>query len=136
MLVPDVRDFVDGMGGFATREELLAAGCWPERIDMAVYYGRILRVRRGRYASVDMPAAVLGALRLGGKLACVSALAHYEGTAQSEPIHVLVKHGSSRHGQQPAVVHWTRRELEGTRTLVSEEVARWQAASCRAARTT
>jgi len=37
-------------------------------------------------------------------------------------------------GRDDAVVHWTRRDLPGSRLVVTEEVARWQAASCRAKR--
>jgi hypothetical protein len=118
-------------------------------IDLSLYYRKILRVRQGQYASVGTPPAVLRALRVGGRLACVSALAYYEqgggsesgpgasDGAKGDPLHVLVKHGASRlgiHAREPVVVHWTRREVEGTRLIVSERVARAQAVGCRAAR--
>lgn len=65
-------------------------------------------------------------------LACVSALAWYDGEPVEEPIHVLVRRGASRLGPG-AVVHWTRRELGGSRLMVDEKVASMQAATCRAA---
>lgn len=109
-------------------------GCWPEMIDMARYYRQILGVRRGQYASTSTPALVLRALRVGGRLACVSALDFHEGRARpDQPVHVLVTYGSSRLGIDragPAVIHWTRRSVNGTRTIVSEKVARAQAERC------
>lgn len=72
-------EVVDSLGGVASRDELLAALLDPADIDMSLYYGKILRVRRGWYASVNAPAAALKALRVGGRLACISALAWYDG---------------------------------------------------------
>ena len=132
------REALAAAGGFASRRELLAMGCWPDFIDLSVRYRRILPVRKGYYASVDLHPLILRALRAGGRLACTTALAWYQGQPVSrfEPVHVVVPRNASGVDRRGAVVHWTRRELEGTRTLVSEEVARWQARSCRAARTT
>ena len=140
---------LESLGGFAHRHELVGIGCWPAMIDLSLYYRKILRVRQGQYTAVGTPLAVLRALRVGGRLARVSARAYYEqgdGSATSgsgvgdhtggDPLHVLVKHGASRLGirvREPVVVHWTRREVEGTRLVVSERAARAQAASCRAA---
>jgi hypothetical protein len=129
---PRPADVVAALGGIASRDELLAARLWPEEIDLSRRYGRILRVRRGWYASLGTSPLVLRALRVGGRLACVSALAWYEGreVPKEEAVHVLVRYGASRLGGG-AVVHWTRRELEGTRLVVSERVARLQEAGCR-----
>lgn len=137
---------LESLGGFAHRHELVGMGCWPAMIDLSLYYRKILRVRQGQYASVGTPPAVLRALRVGGRLACVSALEYYEqrrapagrgqgGRTEGEPLHVLVRHGASRLGIRtgdPVIVHWTRREVEGTRLVVSERAARGQAAWCRA----
>jgi acyl-CoA thioesterase FadM len=130
---------LESLGGFAHRHELVGMGCWPAMIDLSLYYRKILRVRQGQYASVGTPPAVLRALRVGGRLACVSALEYYErgGGADDGPLHVLVRHGASRLGIRtgdPVIVHWTRREVEGTRLVVSERAARAQAAWCRATR--
>ncbi len=126
---------LEQLGGYATRVELVALGCWPEMIDMALWYRQILRVRRGHYASVGTAKLVLRALRVGGRLACVSALDFHEGRDRPErPVHVLVTHGSSRLGGDKGgspVIHWSRLPVEGTRTVVSAEVARSQAERCR-----
>jgi hypothetical protein len=126
---------LESLGGFAHRHELVGMGCWPAMIDLSLYYRKILRVRQGQYASVGTPPAVLRALRVGGRLACVSALAYYERGRAGDPLHVLVRRGASRLGiraGEAVVVHWTRREVEGTRLVVSERAARAQAAWCRA----
>ena len=130
----DVLMAMRELEGYATRDELLAMGCWPERIDMSLYYGKIVRVRRGHYVSRGTARLVIRALRVGGRLACVSALDFYRGRERPEqPIHVLVTQGSSRLGVDvpgPAVIHWSRRRMEGTRVAVSEQVARSQTQHC------
>ena len=126
---------LEALGGFASRSELVGLGCSLDFIDLCVWYRRILPVRKGWYASRQTPRAVLRALRVGGRLACVSALAWHEGreVPEDQPVHVLVGHGASRLGEG-GVVHWSRRDIAGTRTVVSAEAARVQAASCRATR--
>lgn len=126
------RKRVEALGGIATRAQLFAHGCTRDEIDLAVRYGWILSARRGLYVSVGVDPLVLRALRVGGRLACVSAVAWYEGrkVTPDEPIHVAVPHGASRLGAG-AIVHWSRLPVAGSRGVVSEEVARRQAASCR-----
>ena len=124
---------LESLGGFASRAELMQIGCSAEFIDLCVWYRRILPLRKGWYASRGTPTVILRALRVGGRLACVSALAWHEGrdVPVDEPVHVLVRYGASRLGTG-AVVHWSRRDVAGSRTVVSVEAARTQAASCRA----
>ena len=126
---------LESVGGFASRSELVGLGCSREFIDLCVWYRRILPVRKGWYASRGTSTVILRALRVGGRLACVSALAWHEGrdVPVGEPVHVLVRHGASRLGTG-AIVHWSRRDVAGSRTVVSVEAARSQAASCRASR--
>lgn len=127
---------VSALGGIATRAELFAHGCTKEEIDLAVRYGWILSVRKGMYANRDLDATVLRALRIGGRLACVSAIAWCEGRAlpADERLHVLVRGNASRLGEGSAVIHWSRRPVSGSRGIVDEEIARRQAATCRASR--
>ena len=129
------RNALAHLGGFASRRELLALGCSPEHIDLSVWYRNILPTRKGWYAAKGTAPLILRALRVGGRLACVSALAWYDGreVAREEPVHVVVPYGASRLSREGAVVHWSRRPLAGTRLVVDEDVARWQAASCREA---
>ena len=138
IIVMLTRKAMEEFGGYASRQELMAWGCAPEVIEMDLYYRKILRVRRGHYVTSGTPPQIMRALRVGGRLACVSALDFYAGREDSDaPVHVLVPYGSSRLGVDPvgaAVIHWTRRELEGSRTVVSERIARSQAERCARAR--
>lgn len=131
------RDALEKLGGIGSRSELLLLGCWDDVVDLALYYGRIHRVRRGWYALPEAPEDAVRAFRVGGRLACVSALAHHADsvTPPAEPIHVQVERGSSRlrlPSESVVVLHWSRRRLEGTRLAVSAAVAHRQSEVCRA----
>ena len=110
-------------------------GCDDTFIKLSLWYRTIQPTRRGWYASHGTPLPILRAVRAGGRLACFSALAWYEGRAvpDDEPVHILVPYGASRLGSG-VVAHWTRHRITGSRLVVDEEVARRQAASCRAGR--
>jgi len=133
MWMPPAR-VVEELGGHASRRELLARGCDETFIKLSLWYRTIVPTRRGWYASRGTPQVILRALRVGGRLACVSAVAWHEGDVVTEPVHVLVPYGVSHPRAAGAVVHWTRRELRGSRLVVDEELARRQAATCRARR--
>ncbi|MCT9818821.1 endonuclease domain-containing protein [Microbacterium sp. W1N] len=55
------------------RADLLALGFRPKQITRAVRGGRILRLRRDRYLAAPQP-GIESAVRVGGRLACVSLL--------------------------------------------------------------
>ncbi|MEV4687582.1 type IV toxin-antitoxin system AbiEi family antitoxin domain-containing protein [Microbacterium sp. LWH3-1.2] len=57
-----------------TRADLIGAGIRPKQITRAVRDGRLLRVRRDRYMVAASASGVDRAVRIGGRLACVSAL--------------------------------------------------------------
>jgi very-short-patch-repair endonuclease len=57
----------------ATRTQLLAAGVSPRGLTTAVREGRIIRVREGYYAVTAADPRMLQAVRIGGRLGCVSA---------------------------------------------------------------
>ena len=73
MLVPMLRR----LDGVAETRELRDRGIRPTQLAAAVAAEDVLRVRRGWYALPETPAALLTAVRIGGRLACVSAAAHY-----------------------------------------------------------
>ncbi|MDO7883576.1 hypothetical protein [Antiquaquibacter soli] len=129
-----VASVLDSLGGIATRAELQAQGLRHDAITMAFHYGRVLRVRRGLYARLDTAPDVLAALRLRGRLACVSALRYWGEEAPDEGVlHIAVAASASRlEAGSGVVVHWSRRPERGSRGCVDLEVARRQAASCRA----
>lgn len=121
--------------GIARTSELLAIGYGPENIEGAVAYGQLIRVRKGWYAAKDVPKAAIEACRVGGRLACVSALA-YHGVIPDErgPLHVEVSANASRlrHSSRGTVLHWAVLPSHGTRQAVSLAAAVAQAARCRA----
>ena len=129
----NVDDAMARLEGYASRDELAAETGWPEWIDIWLNYRKIVPVRRGHYVAPGLDERVVRALRVGGRLACVSALAYYENRPVDGPVHVLVTYGSSRLGADSSVIHWTRRPLPGTRVVVSREVAEAQARHCRRA---
>lgn len=118
------------LGGHASKGELLDLGCDETFIKLCLWYRTILSTRRGWYALPGTPPAIMGALRAGGRLACISALAHHLGREPREPLHIVVPYGASRLGKG-VVVHWSRRPIAGSRLVVDEVVARRQAEGCR-----
>lgn len=119
-------------GGVATRAELESSGCDPQTLQMAVDYGNAIKVRRGVYASLGTPPLALRALRVGGRLACASALEYYGLAELSAKLHVQVTANSSRFrfGDEDVVLHWKRRREYSGRLAVLPETARRQARLC------
>lgn len=58
----------------ASRDQLLAAGASSRTLTDAVRSGQLLRVRRDHYAQPDTPRSILQAVRVGGRITCLSAL--------------------------------------------------------------
>lgn len=78
-------------------------------IEQAVRAGALLRLRRDRYAEPDLPAALIGAGRLGGRLDCVSLVAAIGVFVRASPgTHLQFTPGSTRLPDRPhdAVAHW------------------------------
>lgn len=63
------------MDHFTTRD-LRAAGWSPRRIAGSVQRGEMLRIRRGHFAPVGTADTVIRAVRVGGRLGCLSELRH------------------------------------------------------------
>jgi len=130
---------------------------------MLSQYGRIIRVRKGWYATADTAPQLLRAWRVGGRLACISALVHYGLVEPHDPhdphdpeprLHVGITIGSSRlrhpdnHRERLApqrddcvVLHWiapepSRRGDHTRRLVVPLETAIEQAQVCRPRTTT
>ncbi len=68
-----VENAIRKRGGLARTWELAVDGIAAEFVELAVEMGRIVRLRRGWYAVVDLDPALAAAVRLGGTLACRSA---------------------------------------------------------------
>ncbi len=141
---------IAALGGIAKLGELLERGHDPEFIRILSDYGRILRVRKGWYARMDAPAEAVRAWRVGGRLACVSALQHL-GISDARPseLHIAVRANASRlrtpqsrrkrlsdHPDPAVVVHWISEAPTGDRVTVGAAAAHEQAATCWATATT
>jgi len=135
---------IQSLGGIASTAELLRRGHSAEMIWIWSRYGTIVRVRKGWYANADVSDDVLRAVRIGGRLACVSAAAHHGLIDPSfSSLHVSVGRHSSRlrtatdakiqlaeHPDPSVVIHWTRLPLDGGRQAVSPEEALRQMRLC------
>jgi very-short-patch-repair endonuclease len=84
-------------GGVATLAQLARAGHSEYSRASAIRRGEIVRVRNGWFASPDAPPQVVRAVRVGGRLSCISALAHHGlWTMPDDLLHVSVPANSSR----------------------------------------
>jgi len=133
--------FLARHGGIATTDEFYRNGETQSILYWSVAYGSLIRIREGLYCGPDLPSDAVRALRVGGRLACVSALAFHGLGPQPDLIHVLVDGNTPRlrdpdtgePGRSPkSVIHWSRRRLPGDRLAVSAEEAHRQAGRCRA----
>lgn len=119
--MPQPAAVVARLGGIATRQQLLMAGCHGTDLTRAVRLGELSRIRQARYASADAPFEALVAARVGGLLAGPSAArAHGLWGGFDRSVHVSVKPNGSRlrlardpvlrsdRFGVPIVVHWLR----------------------------
>jgi hypothetical protein len=101
-----------------------------------------VRIRKGWYANREVDDAVIQARRVGGRLACMSALAHY-GWCEPEPgvLHVSVPRSASRlrsaadprrasRDEVTVILHWSRYQSGGGRQAVTLGEAIAQAHGC------
>lgn len=114
LLAPTLRR----LGGVAETRELRARGIRPSQLSAAVACGDVIRVRRGWYAMPDTPRDLVTAVRIGGRLACVSAAAHYGwATPEHHGVHVCVAENAARLRRPPTdprqagprggtILHW------------------------------
>jgi len=66
---------LSSMGGVAARPDLIARGLTGRQLGHAVSTGAVVRPRQGWYALPSTPEPVMRAVRVGGRLCCVSAAA-------------------------------------------------------------
>ena len=109
--VRELHETVRRLGNVATRAELLRFGHRPRDVTDAVRAGRLHRLRRGHYVTVDATPAQRAAVRIGGRLACWSAASTYglwSGTDAT--LHIAVPPTASRlvkTGMDAAIrFHW------------------------------
>lgn len=127
-----------------TRAELFALGMTPRAITAAVAAGDLIRARRDNYLAADAPRALVEAVRVGGRLGCLSLLALLDVFVYETPaLHVHMERGDSRmrapqhRGALPSrrlrdgvVLHWQRFVAEPTRGCVDIVDALIQSVRC------
>ncbi|MGW4927954.1 hypothetical protein ACWEOH_02270 [Agromyces sp. NPDC004153] len=141
--MPDPRSVVRAGDGVRTAADLRDAGFTRRAVEAAVASGAIERVRRGVFVDPGMPLDLKRAVRVGGRLACVSA-ARLHGLRVLTPpshLHVEVDHHATRlrhaddadrmlragdpHGIR---LHWTRET--GAGAIVPLETSLRQMLAC------
>ena len=123
-----------------TRADLVAQGMSTHQITAAVRERRLLRARRGVYVRPGMPPQVLAAVRIGGRLTCLSLLEVIGIFVHSRPaLHVCVPaHLSRSRGRRPknAILHWGGRAESWHDHVVSLGEAIRQSVLCQDPRAT
>ena len=74
---PNIGDELRRLEGVAHLQDLLAAGFTRYQVAAMMRQGQLLRPRIGWYVAPWHDAAVVRAVRVGGRLTCVSAAASY-----------------------------------------------------------
>lgn len=80
-----------------TRAELISCGATGRSLTAAVRFGHLVRSRRDHYCLPELGAHIRRAIRVGGRLSCVSALATYGVFAYDASLtHIHIGRGASR----------------------------------------
>jgi very-short-patch-repair endonuclease len=102
------------LGGVANLASLVSADLTKRAIQRAAARGEITRVRRGWYSNVGADKDTVRAVRVGGRLACVSACRKYGiWTPVDTRLHVSVTPQSNNH-KNPDDPHRVRQRSDGT----------------------
>ena len=143
----DIPSEISRLGGAAKAIELLNAGATRSSIRRTLRAGLISRPRKGWYVLPTTPYAVRGAIRVGGRATCVTALREHSVwvTDIHQLVHVAVNRSTSqlrsvadpgvRQSTYPdAVVHWRDtpkpRMAAGSRLLEPALTALMDARDC------
>lgn len=121
------------LGGVASTSELRVGGCRREEISAAVDSGSLIRVRRGTYASPQLPAEAIVSLSHGGPLCCASAArAHGLWVLDDERrVHVWLGPNGRSHAHGPcSCVPHRDAARPGARTIVDVTHALLQLLGC------
>ena len=92
-----LTDALRSHGGLAATHELYAAGFGKRTLSFAANQGMIVRVRQGWYCTPDVSPIAQQAVRVGGRLGCISgAAAHGLWLPPDEHLHVSLAHNDCR----------------------------------------
>ena len=128
-----LSEIVNGLGGMAQKQQLVRRGVGDRDLTHAVRVGDVVRVRNGWYSTMDERSPELRAVRVGGRMTGISAIAARGGWVLDEhPLHVAVKVNAARLRTQHnrhrllkvkspggLVVHWVEAGQAARGTAVS-----------------
>ena len=120
----DLPRLVESLGGFAHKTQLVTRGARDRDLTRAVREGVVVRVRRGWYTTRQRDTPAARAVRIGGRLTGLSAIAEWGGWVLSSPtLHGSVPDNSARLRPtgKNVRIHWDARALSarGTTTAVA-----------------
>ncbi len=128
-----LSEIVNGLGGMAQKQQLVRRGVSDRDLTNAVRSRDVVRVRNGWYSTMNETGPELRAVRVGGRLTGISAIAARGGWVLSDhPLHVAVNENAARlrtaHNRHQklnvrstggVVLHWESREQTESGTAVS-----------------
>jgi very-short-patch-repair endonuclease len=148
VMIPLARTLA-ALDGVAQRQELIEAGLTGKQLSAGVQLGSIIRVRQGWYALPGTDPDLIRAIRVGGRLACVSAGKRYGwATSENPALHVCLPRNASRlrtpHSSRQRMrdgavagvtLHWGARDPDAvlTRLVTSKRETVLQIAHCQSA---
>jgi very-short-patch-repair endonuclease len=92
-----LSEIIDSMGGMAQKQQLVRRGVRDRDLTYAVRIKDVVRVRNGWYSTMDERSPELRAVRVGGRLTGISAIAARGGWVLSEhPLHVAINDNAAR----------------------------------------
>lgn len=135
---------IDHHGGLAATHELYSHGWTKRSLAAAIAAGEIVRVRQGWYLVASTPEEQRQAVRVGGRLGCVSAAKYLGlGVRSTEVVHVSaaphVARLRSKFDKQlrledvrssGVIVHWNDSDVTGTRFSLGIRAALKQMCLC------
>ena len=96
-----IRKMVEGLGGLAQKQQLVALGAHDRMLTAAIRSGSVLRARQGWYSMFAEHDLALRAARVGGRLTGISALVAQGAWSWNEcPLHVSVPRQAGRLREQ------------------------------------
>jgi very-short-patch-repair endonuclease len=128
-----LSEIVNSLGGMAQKQQLVRRGAGDRDLTAAVRSRDVVRVRNGWYSTMDETSPELRAVRVGGRLTGISAIAARGGWVLGDhPLHVAVNDNAARlrtaHNRHQklnvrspggVVLHWESREQAGRGSAVS-----------------
>lgn len=121
-----------------TRAELRSSGLRGRELTALVRSGRLLRLRRDRYARPDVDPVIAEAVRIGGRVTCVSLLRLLGAfVLEAQGVHVQVEPHRSRLGCRDAAahrVHWAEDDAASALHVTSLDAAVRHAVRCQSPR--